>query len=571
MPKHSKKSANKKVIPAKKEQVIDKTQKKSLFESESDEDDYKSDDNALVNAKNDDDMQESSSEFDDEDYDIEVEGEDDEEESDDDDMEDQSDDSDDEMIIKYKELIEHQQSQLKPLPEHKKQLNGRSTEPINGKQPQENGKVQSTPVQNGKTSQQKPKAKPVTPPSESDSDEEEESLINNQNGVIEVDPKLVKQIIEKDSPELNRILGEFIQNVDNLNNKLKPMMQKVFDKNSGLETKHGMTYLEMKYNLLSSYCQFLSFYLLLKLEGNQDIESHPVVDRLLHIKILLEKLRPLDQKLQYQIDKMLRTAALADASGNIEPGEEVSNQITENPLQYRPNLDNLRDLTNMDQDEESDEDNQKPEDSDDGEDEEDPSKKQIYKASKMNPVFFDDKKTRKTKRDEEAHKRKMANSDYVEQIRKEIYDEPEEVHLGGMLNKKSKFAKEMEQMESLEQEHFKRMSFSKKELKNIKQQEKQHFQERLDQFDDLRDIENILGSRSRKDREEIEMDAQMENKQFQKNLKTYIKSSGPNQFNNKKRDQKAGFKDQKSGFKNQNKTFQKGGFNNKNKNGNNRR
>lgn len=130
----------------------------------------------------------------------------------------------------------------------------------------------------------------------------------------------MQQIVEKDSPELNRILEEFIQNVDNLNNKLKPMMQKVFDKNSanGLETKHGMTYLEMKYNLLSSYCQFLSFYLLLKLEGNTNIEEHPVVSRLLHIKTLLEKLRPLDQKLQYQIDKMLRTAAIADVSGDIE-------------------------------------------------------------------------------------------------------------------------------------------------------------------------------------------------------------------------------------------------------------
>ena len=70
-----------------------------------------------------------------------------------------------------------------------------------------------------------------------------------------------------------------------------------------------MTYLEMKYNLLLMYCQFLSFYILLKIEG-KEIRNHPVIDKLLHIKTLLERLRPLDQKMQYQIDKMLRTAAL---------------------------------------------------------------------------------------------------------------------------------------------------------------------------------------------------------------------------------------------------------------------
>ena len=60
--------------------------------------------------------------------------------------------------------------------------------------------------------------------------------------------------------------------------------------------KNGMTYLEMKYNLLLSYCTFLSFYLLMKLEG-KEVSDHPVIFKLAHIKTLIEKLRPLDQKL----------------------------------------------------------------------------------------------------------------------------------------------------------------------------------------------------------------------------------------------------------------------------------
>lgn len=104
----------------------------------------------------------------------------------------------------------------------------------------------------------------------------------------------ISQIIAKDSPELNKMLEEFIQTVDSLNNKLKPLMAKVHGHQHDIETKHGMTYLEMKYNLLSQYCQFLSVYLLLKLEGESAMEEHPVIGRLLHIKTLLEKLRPLD-------------------------------------------------------------------------------------------------------------------------------------------------------------------------------------------------------------------------------------------------------------------------------------
>ena len=54
-----------------------------------------------------------------------------------------------------------------------------------------------------------------------------------------------------------------------------------------------MSYLEMKYNLMMSYCTFLSFYLLMKIEG-KDVNQHPVIFKLAHIKALFEKLKPLD-------------------------------------------------------------------------------------------------------------------------------------------------------------------------------------------------------------------------------------------------------------------------------------
>ncbi len=115
-----------------------------------------------------------------------------------------------------------------------------------------------------------------------------------------------KELLEQDSPELQELLTEFKETLEAASEKIQPLLVKA---KQGLipSTAAGISYLEMKYNLMISYCSFLSFFLLLKVEG-KDVKAHPVIDRLVYIKTLFEKLKPLDQKLQYQIDKMTQAA-----------------------------------------------------------------------------------------------------------------------------------------------------------------------------------------------------------------------------------------------------------------------
>jgi hypothetical protein len=259
-------------------------------------------------------------------------------------------------------------------------------------------------------------------------------------------------------------------------------------------TKHGMTYLEMKYNLLLSYCQFLSFFIVLKLEG-KPVKDHPVVGKLIHIKTLLERLRPLDQKLQYQIDKLIRAAALSEVNANEEKVVEGSKAI--DALQYRPNIENLQgdEEESESQDEEEGKRAYSSSDEDEEEEQQGPKKQGVFKAAKLNPVLYEDKDTKKQRREELIQKKKASRSDYVNELRREIADLPDEVHLGGMTSQKSRFLKEQDQIERLELENFKRINFTKKEIKDMRNKAKTEMQERADRFDDLKGLEDILGSR----------------------------------------------------------------------------
>lgn len=75
-----------------------------------------------------------------------------------------------------------------------------------------------------------------------------------------------------------------------------------------LATAEGVSYLEAKHLLLLHYCIHLVFYFLLKAEG-RPVADHPVIGRLVEIRAFLDKARPIDKRLRYQMDKLLAAAA----------------------------------------------------------------------------------------------------------------------------------------------------------------------------------------------------------------------------------------------------------------------
>ena len=101
-----------------------------------------------------------------------------------------------------------------------------------------------------------------------------------------------------DAPELVALTNELTKTLGAIEESVEPLVTAARD--GAFATADGISYLDTKYLLMLSYCSSIVFYLLLKAEG-RSVKDHPVIERLVEIRLYLEKLRPIDKKLQYQV------------------------------------------------------------------------------------------------------------------------------------------------------------------------------------------------------------------------------------------------------------------------------
>ncbi|KAK7252078.1 hypothetical protein RIF29_35788 [Crotalaria pallida] len=109
-------------------------------------------------------------------------------------------------------------------------------------------------------------------------------------------------VLYRSAPELVGWLSELNEAHKQLECKINPFLSKV--KKGEIVMEGGVRYFELKQLLLLSYCQAITFYLLLKSEG-QPVHDHPVVARLEEIKKLLDQIKRLDSKLPAELEDIL--------------------------------------------------------------------------------------------------------------------------------------------------------------------------------------------------------------------------------------------------------------------------
>lgn len=204
-------------------------------------------------------------------------------------------------------------------------------------------------------------------------------------------------------------------------------------------TNKGISFLDVKNHLMLSYIMNLTHIMSRKVSG-KSICGSADIERLVEIRTVLEKMRPIDRKLKYQIDKLIRTAKTGVAGQN-------------DPLSLKPNPDNFVDNA----------------DEGDGNDEADmeadaAESKQLYKPAKLAPVYYDGDESVQQKKERrlEMAKKRLANSEVVRDLHREYTDGPEEIRETPDLHRAKEDRLGRERRE-YEEKYFIRMSTTKKE------------------------------------------------------------------------------------------------------------
>lgn len=209
--------------------------------------------------------------------------------------------------------------------------------------------------------------------------------------------------------------------------------------NESLSISKGISFLDIKNEMMLSYLIELTQLISLKCSGKQ-LAGDSVVERLVETRTVIEKMRPIDHRLKYQIDKLVRLATAGKVNTN-------------DPLHYRPIPENLVGDAEM----------EREDDNEEGTERTRPEKSQKYVPPKVATMKYDGEETtedKKAKAFERARKRAMSSS-IIDELRREFDDAPEEIEEHESYRKK-KIIKEIKEQTAYEEQYFTRMNMTKK-------------------------------------------------------------------------------------------------------------
>ncbi|CAK1550010.1 unnamed protein product [Leptosia nina] len=246
-----------------------------------------------------------------------------------------------------------------------------------------------------------------------------------------------------DLPQAINLLKEMNTNVQQVSSLIDNMLIRV--KHGEMSTDKGLSFLEMKYQMLLSYLINLTYIVLRKCSGEK-IESDPSIDRLIEIRTVLEKIRPIDSKLKYQIDKLVKTAVVGATS-------------EDDPQSYHANPGNLMSKVGKD-----------GEDSSEASDDDDKSKDNktnIYVPPKLAAVHYEENIPKiNSEKNKERAKKQFLNSSVMRELRDEYSEAPTEVTTGNYV--KHSISKREQEKTEYEENYLTRLPVTKAEKNHRK-------------------------------------------------------------------------------------------------------
>ena len=262
---------------------------------------------------------------------------------------------------------------------------------------------------------------------------------------VNLDLWTMDEQLAKDLPIVTSKLTELNTHVTDATSYVNSLLQRV--KNDELPTEDGLSFLEMKHHLLLQYIINLTYSMLVKVDGRH-IDGSDVIDRLIEIRVVLEKMRPIDKKLKYQVDKLMKMA-----STDVSTAEK-------HPLNFKPNIDMLVSKGDEEDDEEEDgEGDQREADDNTG----------VYVPPKVSAVpYEEEERSSKKSAQKEKMRQRALNSSLLKDLREEYSEEPEEIRDGYRQQRMSKFKEREQERERFEEDNMRRLQQTKKVMQVIR-------------------------------------------------------------------------------------------------------
>mmetsp|Transcript_14102 Transcript_14102/g.20630 ORF Transcript_14102/g.20630 Transcript_14102/m.20630 type:complete len:245 (+) Transcript_14102:24-758(+) len=216
-----------------------------------------------------------------------------------------------------------------------------------------------------------------------------------------------------------------VQDFKVLQNEILDKVQKVKAKSEQL-TSQKNSFMELKNNILLDYCINYAYSIY---QSTEETNIEPTEKHMVKLKSLFERLKPIELKLQYQLDKLSQL--------DFEP-----------ELKHKPNPEAFETQTHK---------NEKP---------------GVYKPPKMQAVEYTE--DTKAAKEEERLKKRLAKSTFIEELKEELGDEPVEVRS----NTGHKRLLELEKaQQEYEESNFRRLNLSKEEKRYRKKLSRQNPEE----------------------------------------------------------------------------------------------
>ncbi|CAD5211980.1 unnamed protein product [Bursaphelenchus xylophilus] len=214
----------------------------------------------------------------------------------------------------------------------------------------------------------------------------------------------------------------------------------------------GISLYDLKNHELSAYLLNLGI-LMAKMSLGESIEGSKTLDELIKLRVVLERIRPIEKKLKTQVDQLLRG------------GNEEDKDLT---MHARPEMFNAEESEG------------------EGSEDEDSKAMKKYQPPKMVPMHFDENQEEKKAKQLERARKKAMQSSLIQDLRAQYSDAPTLIRDGPSMNR---MEREQQKFEEL---NYTRLQLNKHEKKMTKRKENIETLDSLLKFGDYMAMDTVL-------------------------------------------------------------------------------